>query len=267
MINISFEAIEDKSAISNLKTEWRNSLTFPDDGYWDAQFDSSQYWAVKLEEKIIGYACVSSKNTLYNFYITPKYLMNGRILLEEFLNQREIKKGLIGTNNPICFSLMMHFQKSIEIYYYTFKDMEEVYQEERDVEFRIAEPEELEQLIGFQIEALEMEEASEDWFRNYIGHWISRDEFYIIEKENEIIGTLEVRTSDEITNRACLGVIVSTDYRNQGYGSYLLIKGKSIAQSRNIEAICSCEKENISSRKAIEKSGFRILHLMQWINL
>jgi len=257
MKDISFEAIDNKTTISTLEIEWRNSLTFPNDDYWEAQFESSQHWVVKLKEKAIGYACVSEKNTLYNFHITPKYLMHGIPILEEFIKQREIKKGIIGTNSPICLSMIMHFQKSIEIFGYIFKDMEEVSQEERDGEFRVAKPDELERLVVFSHRVLE---APEDWLRDYIGNWISRGEFFVLEKKNKIIGTLEVRTSDLNTKTACLGIVVSPEYRNQGYGTYLLGKGKTISKSRHKEPICSCDKENISSQKAIEKSGFRILH-------
>jgi len=62
MIDVNFEAIDNKKTISTLKTAWRNSLTFPFDSSYEAEFDSSQHWVLTLEEKIIGYACVSKKN-------------------------------------------------------------------------------------------------------------------------------------------------------------------------------------------------------------
>ncbi len=253
-MNINFEVIDNKETISSLEKEWRNSLTFPLDDYWEYQLECCIHWALKLEGNIIGYACLTEKNTLYQFYITPKYLMHGTEILEEFIKQREIKKALIGTNNPICFSLIMHFQKSMEIYGYTFKDMEEANLEEKEGEFRVAETKDLERLVSFSHEILG---APEDWFRDYIGNWINREEFFVLEKQDEIIGTLEIRTTDLYTQIACLGIVVSPKYRRQGYGSYLLSKGKSISKSRNIEPICACTEDNIPSRKAIEKSGFR----------
>jgi len=121
--NISFEAIDNKDTILTLETEWRNSLTFPNESYDEAQLTYSQHWVVKLEEKMIGYACVSKKNILYNFYITPKYLMYGTAVLEEYIKQREITKAEVTTNNPMCLSMIMHFQKSVEIDGYLFKNM------------------------------------------------------------------------------------------------------------------------------------------------
>lgn len=267
MMNISFETIENKQTISILETEWRNSLTFPNDDYWATQFESCQYWALKLAEKVIGYACISRKNVLYNFYITPKYLVHGVLILEEFLRQRDIKKGEVGTNNPICLSLIMHFQKSIEIDSYIFKDMEEVGQEEREIEFRIAQPDEVEALVDFEMGGLQPSVSVQNWFRTYVRKWISRDGLFVLKNGHKIIGLLEVRTTALNTKIASLGISVLEEFRNQGYGTYLLIKGKAIAKSRNLKPICGCKKTNIASLKVIEKSGFRKLHLSLLIHL
>jgi len=167
---------------------------------------------------MIGYACVSKKNTLFNFYIAPKYLLSGTAVLEKFIKQREIKKAEVATNNPICLSMIMHLQKSIEIDSYLFKDMEEVNQKERDVEFRLAEPDEQERLVNFTIRAHELSEQSKtslDGWRNYYGDVVSKGVIFVIEKKDEIIGLLEVRTSNLRTKKTSLGVVVENQLRNQ----------------------------------------------------
>jgi len=266
MINISFEATHNRETISTLKTEWRNSLTFPNESYEEAVIDGCQHWVLKLEEKTIGYACVSKKHTLYQFYISYKYLMHGTVVLEEFIKQRGTKKAIVGTNNPIYLSMIMHFQKSIEIYGYTFKDTEDVSQKERDVKFRVAETGDLEQLLNLDDDS-EVSEESKKWLKKYFGDCISKGVIFVLKKNNEIIAYLEVRTSTLRFKITSLGVVVSPKYRNQGYGSYLLVKGKSIGKSRHSETICGCNMKNIISRKTIEKSGFRILHLSLLANL
>jgi len=269
-MNINFEALEDKTSISTFQTAWQNSLTFPYDGSYVAEFNSSQHWLVKHKEERIGYACVSDKNLLYNFYIEPKYLKNGAAILEEFVKQREIKEAEVDTNNPICLSMVMELQKSIAVESYLFKDMEEVIPEERDVAFRLARTDELDRMLNFHQEAYEIAELSEkatEGLSDYYGNCLSTAVIYFLEKDKEVIGILEVRTADTGTKPTSLGVVVLPNYRKKGYGSYMLCQGKLIAKSRDSEAICSCNVKNISSRKAIEKSGFRALHLTLLINL
>lgn len=258
MKNIHFNRIEDKDLVIDLETEWRNNLTFPNDDYWEAVLDSSQYWLLNQEEKIIGYACLSDRNTLLQFFVSAKWLEQGRVILEYFIKEQKIKKARISTNNPIFLSLSMHFQKSVVVDGYLFKDMTDVSLKENTGDFKTAKPEDLERLVDFSHRVLD---APKDWLNGYISNWISREEFFLFERDGKIVGTCESRTTPQNSTIASLGIVVCPEHRSQGIGSYLLGKAKTIAKSRNQQAICGCEKDNISSLKAIEKNGFRIIHL------
>lgn len=270
MTDIGFIATDDKESLSNLKTAWRNSITFPHDSFWDAQFESSQHWALKLTGKTVGYACVSPRNTLYQFYISPKYLNVGTEILGQFIKEKGIKKALVGTNEPIYLSQIMHFQKSVTIDSYIFKDVEEITQEERDVEFRVAELAELEKVLDFTNRVYEITNPSkedQEWSINYYTDCLRKGVIYILENKEEFIGVLEVRTTDLKPKKTTFGVGILPKYRNKGYGSYLLCRGKLIAKSRDSESICGCDMKNISSKKAIEKSGFRVFHSLLMLDL
>lgn len=270
MSNIRFEKVGDNETIASLKTQWQASLTFPHDSFDDSIIDSSEHWGIYLEEKVIGYACVSQKITLRQFYILPKFLNYGAKALEQFIQQNEIQQAIVGTNNPICMSLVMQFQQSTEIESYLFKNVEEVTQEERAADFRLAKVEELDQILDFADKAYGSEEVSEsrqEWLNEYYLDCLKQDIIFVLEKDNEYIGVLEVRTSTTPPAKTTFGITVSPDYRNQGYGSYILVKGKSIAKSRESQAICGCNAKNASSRRAIEKSGFRVMHLLLLVKL
>jgi len=259
MKNIDIEKIDDKTLVIDLENEWRKSLTFPNDDFWEFVFSVSQYWVLKQAGEIIGYACVSSKNTLLQFFVLGKYLDKGRLLFSLFVEEQKIKKASIQTNNPIFLSLSMHFQKSVEVDGYLFMDMEEVLLKEPEGNFRMAELKELDALVDFSHRVLD---APKVWLADYITNWIKREEFYVFEKDNKIVGTGELRTTSINNDVASLGIVVCSDHRNLGIGTYLLGKVKSISKSRNQQPICGCGIDNISSQKAIEKNGFRILHLM-----
>lgn len=55
-------------------------------------------------------------------------------------------------------------------------------------------------------------------------------------------------------------MIVSPDYRREGYGTYLLSRAKAIALEWGKIPICSCEKGNVGSLKSIHNSGFISMH-------
>jgi len=257
MENIYFEKITDKTLIIDLENEWRKTLTFPNDDFWEAQIDAAQYWIIKQAEEMIGYVCLSHRNTLYQYYISAQWLDKGLLILEDFIKQKEIKKARIETNNPICLSLSMHFQKSVLVDGYTFGDMVDVSIEAPKGDFRIAKSNDLEKLVDFFHRVMD---APKDWSTTYISNLISREEFFLFERDNKIIGTSEARTTPVNAEVASLGIITCPDHRNQGIGSYLLNQAKAISKSRNQQAICGCGRDNISSLKVIEKNGFRILH-------
>ena len=257
MENIDIEKIDDRMLIVDLEKEWRKSLTFPNDDFDEAMLSAGQNWIFKQANETIGYACVDRRNTLIQFFIEGKHLNKGSLIFPLFLKEQAIKKARVGTHNPICLSLALQFQKSVLVDGYLFKDMEEVDLKKPEGNFRMAEMNELDDLVDFSHRVLE---APKDWLKNYISNWIKREEFFVFEREHKIVGTGESRTCSINREVASLGIVVCPDQRNQGIGTYLLGKVKSIAKSRNKQAICGCSRDNISSQKAIEKNGFRIIH-------
>jgi predicted acetyltransferase len=55
-------------------------------------------------------------------------------------------------------------------------------------------------------------------------------------------------------------MVVNSEMRNRGIGTYIISKLKEQCYSKNLIPICSCDKENIASKKTLEKSGFVSIH-------
>ncbi len=252
-----FKKEEDRSSLLHLETAWRKSLLFPHDDYWDAVLNACTNWLVYLDDTLVGYAQIGRNNTLYQFYIDAKWLNKGRTLIKEFIDQQKIEKACLITNNPIFHTLAMHHHKKVEVDNYLFENLVDIKIAEQEGNFRIATLKDLDKLVDFSNEVLD---APKDWLKTYIKQWIDRDEFFMFSNESEIIGTCETR-SENTTDYACLGIVVSAKHRNKGIGSFLLNKAKEISIKRNKMPICSCAKDNIASLIAIEKNGFRIRHI------
>ena len=254
-----FNKITDTSILNAIKVEWRKSLTAPQDDMWEAFTDDSNHWELKDKAQTIGYTCVNDDNRLLQFFVLPDWMQEGVLIFQQFIQQHKIKKALIGTNNPICLSIAMHFQKSIEVDTYLFTDFLKVNIIKKEGVLRSAESENLEKLVEFCHKSMG---GPKVWLNGYIGNLIDRGEFFVFEDGEEILGTYEVRKSESNNKVASVGMIVSPAHRKKGLGTFLLAKAKEIAIKWNKQPICSCEKDNIGSLKSIQNNGFRSVHQM-----
>jgi predicted acetyltransferase len=80
--------------------------------------------------------------------------------------------------------------------------------------------------------------------------------FILFSKNYEVLGIGELRKNIHRPSYMDLGVIVSVEYRGKGLGTCILTKLNKICKQRELKSICSCESENIASKRMIEKAGF-----------
>jgi GNAT superfamily N-acetyltransferase len=254
-----YQPTSDPSTISSLKAEWRKTLTAPQDGMWESLTGNAQHWEIRQGSELVGYACVDDEHRLLQFYLQPEFLAEGPAAFQQFIEEQKIKKALIGTNNPVCMSLAMHWQKSVLVDTYLFEDYLDKKPDPIDGVLRSAGEAELERLVDFYQTSMG---APADWLRSYTGDLLSKGEVFVLEQGAEILGACEVRKSAVQPEVADLGMVVSVNYRRKGLGTYLLGQAKRISREWDRKPICSCEKENAGSLKSILNNGFRSVHQM-----
>ncbi len=254
-----FNKIDDVNALDSLRTDWRKTLTAPQDGMWETLTGFGNHWEVKEKDKTIGYASVDEENRLLQFYVLPAWMKEGVSIFGEFIDQEKIKNALVGTNNPFFMSMVMHLQKLVTVDTYLFTDLVKTKPIEKKGTLRTAKNKDLENLIDFCHESMG---GPKEWLNGYLGNLINRGEIFVFENEGQILGTCEVRKSETDSEVADVGMVVSKNHRRKGLGTFLLGKTKEIAYEWNRKPICSCEKDNIGSLKSIENNGFRSLHQM-----
>lgn len=242
-----------KEELRHLKQEWLQTLHSAQDGMWETFRDQAELWAIKDQQTIIGYACLDEDHQLIQFYLSPLYHARGAAIFQEFIQTFEIETGIVGTNNPVFSSMAFNFVKSIRVHTYLFRDNLVVTIPEKDGLLHQGQAADLNKIVAFYIHSIG---APEDWLNNYVGNRIQAGEIFYFENDNSIIGVCEVRKSPTNPTVADIGMAISTKFRKQGYGTYLLHQAKSIAQELGKKPICSCEKENLGSFKSITNSGF-----------
>jgi len=245
---------KDLSQIQLLKTHWRENLLAPQDDMWEAFMDMSVQWEIRLNKEIIGYACVNDENVLLQFYLLPYWLDHTEKFFEQFIKQQDIKKAILGTNNPVPLTSAMHFQKAIKVHTLLFTDLIKLDKVKKKEGLTLAQSEDLDQLVDFCFESTG---ALTEWSRGYFKNLIAKQALFMLKDQAEIQGTCEVRKSIYDKNVAHIGMIVSGQYRRKGLGTYLLGIAKDIAIDWNRHPVCSCESNNLGSLKSIQNNGFR----------
>ena len=88
--------------------------------------------------------------------------------------------------------------------------------------------------------------------------WVTSSTFWLIDN-HEVVGVVRIR-HQEIVTAGHIGYDISPGYRNKGYGNQILKLALGEAQKIGIkEAIVTCNIDNISSRKIIEKNNGQLL--------
>lgn len=255
----NFNKITDTSTLFPIKDDWQKSLTAPQDDMWESFMNYASHWEIKAENQTIGYACVNEENCLLQFYILPAWMQDGVLIFQEFIGQQKIDKAMIGTNNPFCLSVAMQVQQSVKVDTYLFTDVLKVEPIQKDGTLKAVELQDLELLVNFYNENMG---APKEWLNGYLGNLIEHGELFVLEHEQEILGTCEVRKSESDPKVAGVGMAVATAQRRKGLGTFLLGKAKEIAIEWDRQPICSCETDNTGSLKSIRSNGFRSVQQM-----
>jgi GNAT superfamily N-acetyltransferase len=239
--------------LAPLKSEWLGSLTSPQDGMWESFRHGSSNWAITCDGNMIGYAAVNQDNRLLQFYVSRPHAANGDIIFKSFITEKKITSGIVGTNNPVYLSIALNFVQEQKIDTLLFRHTFEATVEEKPGQLMECQADDLEQLVDFYHLSIG---APKEWLSGYVGGLIKGGEIFAFVDADTIVGTCEVRKSASAPKFADIGMVVSPDYRKQGYGTFLLHTAKTIAQEWEKVPICSCEKDNVGSLKSIQKCGF-----------
>ncbi|MEL7122040.1 MAG: GNAT family N-acetyltransferase [Bacteroidota bacterium] len=248
-----FLAANNKEQLSDLKKQWLRILTSPQDGMWDAFRNYASPIAILDADNWMGYACIRDNHELIQFYILPEYMSEGLDIFKQLLAIKNIKTGIVGTNNPVFLSMAMHYTEELDVHTYLFRDSFDTLIEGKEGCLQVGKQEDIDTIVNFCHYSIG---APKDWLKGYIGGLAEKGEIYYFENEETIIGTCEVRSSETAPQYMDIGMIVSPDFRKQGFGTFLLHQAKSIAIEKGKVPICSCEKDNVGSLKSIQNCGF-----------
>jgi predicted acetyltransferase len=260
---MDFIKVESKNELTTLYQAFYQSLHAPFDSMWDEIAGTAAQWKVIHENQAIGFYVIDDANALLNFFLVEAYLPALEDIFARVISKHKIKSGILSTNAPVFVSACADFAGTIAPHSYLFQDYQKcvvpapVLANGVQPTLKLAQTTDYQAAVDFGVVAIE---ADRTWLEGYYALRIERQELYLWQTNEEIIGACEARKSDTQAGIGDIGMVVGISYRRQGVGAYLLNQAKEICYQQGLTPICSCEKDNVGSRKSIYKAGFVSKH-------
>lgn len=261
--------LPDSSALADLKTQHLKTLSAPLDAYWEsALIGFADHYELKIDGARAGFYCVDAEQQLVAFYLSREYENQGEAALAYVLGEHGIKVALAGTNDAYFLSLCLDIASSSRVHTLLFEDHLQAVPELEGFEelsFELASKDDFPDIfahycaISGSLDEDSMESGYEG-IKGYIQSVMDEHQIFVLRERGKLIATSECRISETQKPYADVGMIVAEAQRCKGVGSHILARAKAFCYEREALPICSCEADNIGSKKAIQKAGFISRH-------
>ena len=222
---------------------------------------NADFVRIANNKELIGYACIGTygiyKDMILEFYIICKYRIDSAEIIKQVINTYKCKKWLVNTQDFFAFPLILDLQLKYDIDAYKF-----AFADSTGIEFNIRQE--------ITIEVTTLEEINEVYplvmqDRFYTGGDISSlyptifdNEMYSMRKNGRLIGVGFISVSKRTPRYADIAMIIDREYRQNGYGVFLVRTLVAKCRLLNLIPTAVCDVSNIASRMSLEKAGFHL---------
>ena len=245
--------------LAPLMQQYVRRLSAPLDGMWVSFIADAVHYAIVFGDQILGYFVINSERQLLQIFISSDD--DRRPVFRQLVEELNVEGAIVSTFESDFLAMCMDHQVSVTVnsllYCIEPSTVTENAVFPQGSQFRIAEECDLQVTVDFAFEALG---ADPEWLRSYFQERIEGGELFGLWHNNGLTGTGECRPSKSQTPYADLGMIVAKDHRGKGIATNILRRLIQRCREKGLSAICSTERDNIASQKAIAKSGFVCHH-------
>lgn len=246
------------SEIQPQRERYMNELLYSQELNTEENVQESTYYKIEMDSIWVGYFCVDSKKTLWEFYLIRNAVIHSQEIFKFLIDMDYVNSAECITYDHMLMSLCFDFQKKSSCSAYVFRDNIEVNYSLNmydNINMRLATTEDLNSL-------LEINKIAEDWndFFSDLDKQIRMKEVFVFHSDNELLGAGTCKKTWQSRNYCDIGMVVANKYRNKGIGTYIILKLKEYCYSNNQIPVCGCWYPNYPSKKTLEKAGFIANH-------
>ncbi len=240
---------------ASLRAEYLGNLLSPRDGMWEAFVDIADHYLISYDDDEVGYFVINGEDYLLQFYVRDK--IRAQKIYACAITYLGIKGAYPETTEQEFLSLSLDHHNALAVnavkYYCPNKLIIKPAFFLKGATFKLVIPDEHKKAVDFAHSTLG---ADKVWLRGYYRDRIKRNELFGLWQDGELIAMGECRLSQHFENIADLGMIVGEEYRGRKIAQNILRALINRCRERQLNPICSTEKNNILAQKAILNSGF-----------
>ena len=264
-MNYTGTFLSNPTEISDLKADHLQTLSAPLDAYWEeALIGFSEHYALESGSNRIGYYCINAEKELIAFYLRPAEIGHAENALKFILQNHQIKTVLAGTNDAFYLSTSLALATNTKVHTLLFQDNAHLpltNVEKDKYQFNLATEKDFDEIAQHYIAAsgsidTESVETGYAGLKGYIKSVMQDHHIFTLKQNGNLLATSECRFSKTQNPYADVGMIVAEKFRRRGIGSYILGMTRTFCHQNEKKPICSCEANNIGSKKAIKNAGF-----------
>jgi GNAT superfamily N-acetyltransferase len=255
---IKFKA-SDIVYINSLRNKYFDELPDVQEYYIEQQVNKAAVYNIVLDETGIGYFILGIDNTLLEYYLLNTFNSHYNDVFNEILLQFNVNSILCKSFDKLLNTVCRNNNMDIQNEGLLFRKFEGTKKEDSSITVRNA--------VEKEIDVLD--EMSEGLFENRL-----EIERYILSDQLKIFRLHDITAGVGIITKILpdkpfydIGMAVRKEYRNRGIGSYIINYLYHYLHELGYKPIVSCNADNISSVKAIQKAGFiKTDEIIRYIN-
>lgn len=258
-MDIGIRKGERDDGFPELREQYLDSLCEPTELYYDLMCRESETFDVVMDGIRAGYVLLSDKGVLLGFFIEEGPSIDSGEIFAKILEDLGVEKALCQSLDHLFISLcLLNFDKK-RIIGFSFRNIYEPSDPipQFDLTERRATLEDVGLLSNYSDGIFEESEIGD------IPFWVKKGGCMIFEDgEGSFVGYGLINRTIDNRDWFDIGMYVRPEMRNKGYGTHIIDRMADVCFMNEWRPTAGCDKNNVASKKTLEKAGFVSKHVL-----
>lgn len=244
---------------SDLRSDYLDSLCEPIELYSEVMSRDASVHMMVIDGDRAGYALVGEKGILLELHVVKEYIPLVDQLFDALLESVEITKIVCQSWDHLLMGVCLRKFEEHKVIGFNFRERIEPPELIPDLGFneRPATLDDVDLLTRYSDGLFDKDEIKD------IPYWIEVSECIIFEDgPGNFVGYGMINRTIEGRNWFDIGMYVKPEFRKRGYGTYIINRLVDICGKNGWRPTAGCDRNNVGSKKTLEKVGFVSKHVM-----